>query len=170
MCGALLLKSKVILQDVQHQTEGVAVSSAPLLHRLGGSAAVCQAMGCTMMGSVALLLVSSSNSRWTDVIPIDKHSDYSIYVQPFTLCSHLQFLLQWILKCYVLYLSGPSSFLVVANLVDVRQINPDGSGDQILVEEPNGAIIALDYDPVENKVISDSFQLNHGFIILIKKT
>ncbi|XP_056898300.1 pro-epidermal growth factor isoform X2 [Takifugu flavidus] len=48
--------------------------------------------------------------------------------------------------------AGPPSFLVVANLVDVRQINPDGSGDQILVEETNGAIIALDYDPVENKV------------------
>lgn len=87
MCVALLLKSKVILQDVQHQTEGVAVSSAPLLRRLGGSAAVCQAMGCIMMGSVALLLVSSIHSRWTYVIPKDKHSDYSVYLQPFTLCS-----------------------------------------------------------------------------------
>lgn len=87
VCVALLLKSKVILQDVQHQTEGVAVSSAPLLHRLGGSAAACPATSSTMMGSVALLLVSSIHSRWTDVIPIDKHSDYSIYLQPFTLCS-----------------------------------------------------------------------------------
>ncbi|CAG04623.1 unnamed protein product, partial [Tetraodon nigroviridis] len=48
--------------------------------------------------------------------------------------------------------SGPPSFLLVANLVDVRQINPGGSGNQILLEEPKGAIIALDYDPVENKV------------------
>lgn len=51
--------------------------------------------------------------------------------------------------------------------MDVRQINPDGSGDQILVEEPKGAIIALDYDPVENKVISVSFQLKRGFKIWI---
>lgn len=87
VCVALLLKSEVILQDVQHQTEGVAVSCAPLLHRLGGSAAVCQAMGCTTMGSVALLMVSSIHSRWTDVIPVDKPSHYSIYLQPFKLCS-----------------------------------------------------------------------------------
>lgn len=58
---------------------------------------------------------------------------------------------------YNVCLSGPPSFLLVANLVDVRQINPGGSGNQILVEEPKGAIIALDYDPVENKVLLVSF-------------
>ncbi|XP_037635248.1 pro-epidermal growth factor [Sebastes umbrosus] len=46
--------------------------------------------------------------------------------------------------------SGPPPYLLVANLVDVRQINPDGTGDKTLVEEPRGAIIALDYDPVQN--------------------
>ncbi|KAM9356664.1 pro-epidermal growth factor [Symphorus nematophorus] len=48
--------------------------------------------------------------------------------------------------------SGPPPYLLVANLVDVRQINPDGTGDRTLVEEPRGTIIALDYDPVQNKV------------------
>ncbi|KAI3351475.1 hypothetical protein L3Q82_020324 [Scortum barcoo] len=48
--------------------------------------------------------------------------------------------------------SGPPPYLLVANLVDVRQINPDGTGDQTLVEEPRGTIIALDYDPVHNNV------------------
>lgn len=54
-------------------------------------------------------------------------------------------------KC-VFYSSGPPPYLLVANLVDVRRINPDGSEDQILVEEPRGKIIALDYDPVQNNV------------------
>lgn len=48
--------------------------------------------------------------------------------------------------------SGPPPYLLIANLVDVRRINPNGTGDQILVEEPRGAIIALDYDPVQNNV------------------
>ncbi|XP_044061864.1 pro-epidermal growth factor isoform X2 [Siniperca chuatsi] len=47
---------------------------------------------------------------------------------------------------------GPPPYLLVANLVDVRQINPDGTGDKTLVEEPKGTIIALDYDPVQNKM------------------
>lgn len=81
----------------------------------------------------------------------DRHTPRLFYI--LTAFYIVPFLLQCILKCYILCLSGPPSFLVVANLVDVRQINPDGSGDQILVEETNGAIIALDYDPVENKVI-----------------
>ncbi|XP_059202954.1 pro-epidermal growth factor [Centropristis striata] len=48
--------------------------------------------------------------------------------------------------------SGPPPYLLVANLVDVRKINPDGTGDKTIVEEPRGIIIALDYDPVENNV------------------
>ncbi|XP_029020457.1 pro-epidermal growth factor isoform X2 [Betta splendens] len=47
---------------------------------------------------------------------------------------------------------GPPPYLLVANLVDVRRINPDGTGDKALVEDPRGTIIALDYDPVQNKV------------------
>lgn len=58
-CVELLLKRKVILQDALHQTEGAAVRFAILFHRLGGSAAVCQATSSTRMGSAALLLVSS---------------------------------------------------------------------------------------------------------------
>uniref|UniRef100_A0A3P8PEI8 EGF-like domain-containing protein n=1 Tax=Astatotilapia calliptera TaxID=8154 RepID=A0A3P8PEI8_ASTCA len=48
--------------------------------------------------------------------------------------------------------TGPPSYLLVANLVDVRRINPDGTVDQILAEEPRGIIVALDYDPVQNNV------------------
>lgn len=55
-------------------------------------------------------------------------------------------------KIMSFYSSGPPPYLLVANLVDVRQINPDGTGDQTLVEEPRGTIIALDYDPVQKKV------------------
>lgn len=51
-----------------------------------------------------------------------------------------------------IYFSGPPAFLLVANLVNVHQINPDGTGDQTLVEEPRGIIIALDYDPVQQNV------------------
>lgn len=48
--------------------------------------------------------------------------------------------------------SGPPAFLLVANLVDVHQINPDNTGAQTLVEESRGIIIALDYDPVQLNV------------------
>ncbi|XP_068182287.1 pro-epidermal growth factor [Antennarius striatus] len=48
--------------------------------------------------------------------------------------------------------SGPLPYLLVADLVDIRQINPYGTGDQTLVEEPRGAIIALDFDPVQEMV------------------
>ncbi|KAM6923420.1 pro-epidermal growth factor [Xenentodon cancila] len=48
--------------------------------------------------------------------------------------------------------TGPPPYLLVANLVDVRRINPDGSEDRSLVKEPRGAILALDYDPVQNQV------------------
>uniref|UniRef100_A0A3Q3MF57 Epidermal growth factor n=1 Tax=Mastacembelus armatus TaxID=205130 RepID=A0A3Q3MF57_9TELE len=49
-------------------------------------------------------------------------------------------------------LNRPPPYLLLANLVDVRKINPDGTGAQTLLEDPRGTIIALDYDPVENKV------------------
>ena len=55
------------------------------------------------------------------------------------------------------YSSGPPPYLVVANLVDVRRINPDGTEDQTLVKEPRGTILALDYDPVQNYVKPLSF-------------
>ncbi|XP_017272981.1 pro-epidermal growth factor [Kryptolebias marmoratus] len=48
--------------------------------------------------------------------------------------------------------TGSPPFLIVANLVDVRRMNPDGTEDQILVKEPRGTILALDYDPVLNQV------------------
>ncbi|KAK5896718.1 hypothetical protein CesoFtcFv8_009848 [Champsocephalus esox] len=48
--------------------------------------------------------------------------------------------------------TGPPLYLLVANFDNVRQIDPDGSGDQTVVEEPRGAIIALDYDPVQQNV------------------
>lgn len=61
--------------------------------------------------------------------------------------------------CIFLYFSsGPPSYLLVANLVDVRRINLDGTVDQILAEEPRGIIVALDYDPVQNNVRWKAFQ------------
>ncbi|XP_041846789.1 pro-epidermal growth factor [Melanotaenia boesemani] len=48
--------------------------------------------------------------------------------------------------------TGPPPYLLVANRVDVRRINPDGTEDQTLVKEPRGTILALDYDPVQNHV------------------
>uniref|UniRef100_A0A8D3CZ80 Epidermal growth factor n=1 Tax=Scophthalmus maximus TaxID=52904 RepID=A0A8D3CZ80_SCOMX len=52
--------------------------------------------------------------------------------------------------------TGPPPYLLVANFVDVRRINPDGTGDQTLVEEPRGTIVALDYDPIQNNVYFSS--------------
>ncbi|KAM4732701.1 pro-epidermal growth factor [Anableps anableps] len=48
--------------------------------------------------------------------------------------------------------TGPPAFLIVANLMDVRRMNPDGTEEQTLVTEPRGTILALDYDPVHHHV------------------
>lgn len=64
------------------------------------------------------------------------------------------------------YSSGPPPYLLFANLIDVRKINPDGTGDQTLVKDPRGTIIALDYDPVQNKVrhsLHSSF--HHSYVL-----
>lgn len=53
---------------------------------------------------------------------------------------------------FFLFSPGPPAFLLVANLVEVRQIHPDGGDDQTLVKEPTGTILALDYDPVQKHV------------------
>ncbi|XP_051944898.1 pro-epidermal growth factor [Xyrauchen texanus] len=48
--------------------------------------------------------------------------------------------------------TGPPPYLLFANVVDIRKINTDGTKNRRLLEEPRGTIIAVDYDPVENKV------------------
>ncbi|XP_054648859.1 pro-epidermal growth factor [Dunckerocampus dactyliophorus] len=48
--------------------------------------------------------------------------------------------------------SGPPPYLLIASLVGVQRLNTDGTEGQILVEEPRGAIISLDYDPVHNNI------------------
>lgn len=65
---------------------------------------------------------------------------------------HFCFVLVWGFVLFFVFFLGPPTFLLVANLVDVLQINPDGNGDQTLVQEPEGRIIALDYDPVQKSV------------------
>lgn len=51
-----------------------------------------------------------------------------------------------------LLLAGPPPYLLFANVVDIRQMNIDGTQSKKLLEEPKGTILAVDYDPVENKV------------------
>ncbi|XP_054886331.1 pro-epidermal growth factor-like [Poeciliopsis prolifica] len=48
--------------------------------------------------------------------------------------------------------TGPPAFLIVANVMDVRRMNPDGTEEQTLVKEPRGTILALDFDPVQHRV------------------
>ncbi|KAG5270516.1 hypothetical protein AALO_G00193540 [Alosa alosa] len=52
--------------------------------------------------------------------------------------------------------TGPSPYLLFANLVDIQQLKTDGTESRKVVEEPGGTIIALDYDPVESKVYFSS--------------
>lgn len=61
---------------------------------------------------------------------------------------------------------GPPAVLLVANLVEVRQIHPDGSSDATLVEEPRGTITALDYDPIQ-KYVRKGFQLVFYLLVFI---
>ncbi|XP_028815649.1 pro-epidermal growth factor isoform X3 [Denticeps clupeoides] len=52
--------------------------------------------------------------------------------------------------------TGPPAYLLLANVVDIRLMNTDGTGSRKLLEESRGKIVALDYDPVENKVYFSS--------------
>ncbi|TRY97406.1 hypothetical protein DNTS_021883 [Danionella cerebrum] len=56
------------------------------------------------------------------------------------------------------FLAGPPAYLLFANTVDIREINADGTWSRKLLEDPRGDIIALDYDPV-NKRILDGLSL-----------
>ncbi|XP_055015591.1 pro-epidermal growth factor [Boleophthalmus pectinirostris] len=47
---------------------------------------------------------------------------------------------------------GPPPLLLVATLVDVRRIHPDGAGEEVLLSETTGRITALDYDPVHKEI------------------
>ncbi|KAM8848876.1 pro-epidermal growth factor isoform 1-T1 [Synchiropus picturatus] len=48
--------------------------------------------------------------------------------------------------------TGPPPYLLVADLLGIQRVNPDGTGDQSIVEESRGAVVAVDYDPVQKHV------------------
>ncbi|XP_053735965.1 pro-epidermal growth factor isoform X3 [Synchiropus splendidus] len=48
--------------------------------------------------------------------------------------------------------TGPPPYLLVAHLLGIQRVNPDGTGDQSVVEESRGAVVAVDYDPVQKHV------------------
>ncbi|XP_058252369.1 pro-epidermal growth factor isoform X1 [Hemibagrus wyckioides] len=48
--------------------------------------------------------------------------------------------------------SGPPALMLFANMVDVRSVNVDGSDSRSLMNESKRSIMAVDYDPVQNRV------------------
>ncbi|KAA0709466.1 Pro-epidermal growth factor [Triplophysa tibetana] len=67
------------------------------------------------------------------------------------------------LPIYPAYLEllGPPPYLLFANVVDIRKMNIDGTQSKKLLEEARGTILAVDYDPVENKVYFADKGLKH---------
>ncbi|KAF4094118.1 hypothetical protein AMELA_G00009360 [Ameiurus melas] len=47
---------------------------------------------------------------------------------------------------------GPPALMLFANMVDVRIVNVDGSDSRSLMNESQRSIMAVDYDPVQNRV------------------
>lgn len=123
-----------------------AVSSVPPSPRVTGSADVFLGTGSTKMANAALQLVSHCSKAGSRV--------RAAHTEALCLCMHITAHISF---CHasnykVCYSSGPPAFLIVANLMDVRRMNPDGTEEQILVKEPRGTILALDFDPVHHRV------------------
>lgn len=137
------------LQAAHQQTEAGAVSSARPSPPVGGSVLVSRATSSTKMANAALqpvshpMVVAGREAHTHACLCFRTHC---LKIQGECCCGG------FIHEILYSYPAGLPAFLIVANLVDVRRINPDGTEDQILLKEPRGTILALDYDPVQNQV------------------
>ncbi|MGH0158989.1 UNVERIFIED_CONTAM: hypothetical protein FKN15_045461 [Acipenser sinensis] len=125
-------------------------------YRLKPDGKHCSATGCTSPdnGGCSQICVALSPVKWEceclpgyRLKPDGKHCSATVLPIADAQCDLCR-----INNAQLLANPGPRPYLLFATTQDIRRINFDGTAYQSLLDKQMGRVLALDYDPVENKV------------------